>query len=218
MRKGTGALVMLVLALSLPCSLAAEEAADGQLVPLPAPQRSGGMPLMQALAARHSSREFSEEPLSSQTLSDLLWAAFGINRPEKGGRTAPSPYNRQEISIYVTTAEGFYVYEPKPHALRRLGTEDVRALTGTQDYVGKAPLNLVYVADLSRVPDSETPLNLIFLGASTGTIAQNVYLFCASAGLSTVVRGLIDREKLGQALALGVDRRITLAQTVGRPK
>ncbi len=176
------------------------------------------MPLMQALSARHSSREFSVTPLPPQVLSNLLWAAFGINRPEKGGRTAPSPYNRQEIHIYVTTADGFYVYEPKPHALRRLGTDDVRALTGTQPFVGKSPVNLVYVADLSKVQDSDSSLNLIFLGASTGTIAQNVYLYCASAGLSTVVRGLIHRDQLAQALGLRENQRITLAQSVGYPE
>ncbi|MEJ2077951.1 MAG: nitroreductase family protein [Acidobacteriota bacterium] len=218
MRKETLGLLLVVVLFGFPCGLAAQEQAGQDVLQLPAPQREGGIPLMQALSARHSSREFSDKPLPPQVLSDLLWAAFGINRPDKGGRTAPSPYNRQEIHIYVTRADGFFVYEPKPHVLRRLGTEDVRALTGTQAYVGKTPVNLVYVADVSNIPDSDAPLNLIFLGASTGTIAQNVYLFCASTGLSTVVRGLIDRDRLAQALRLGDNQRVTLAQSVGYPE
>ena len=209
---------VLVALLGFPCVSAAQAPSAGELTPLPEPQREGGMALMQALALRHSSREFSSRTLPPQVLSNLLWAAYGINRPETGGRTAPSPYNRQETRIYLTVPDGVFVYEPKSHALRRISNQDIRGLTGTQPYVAEAPLNLVYVADVSKFSDSEAPQTLIFLGASTGTIAQNVYLFCASSGLSTVVRGLIDRDKLSAALGLGDDLRITLAQSIGYPK
>ena len=108
-----------------------------KLVLLPAPQVEGGRPLMQVLKDRQSSRSFSQEKLSAQLLSNLLWAAFGINRQETGKRTAPSAVNWQEIDIYVTTADGLYLYDAKSHALKLILSEDIRALTGKQDFVKK---------------------------------------------------------------------------------
>jgi len=121
-----------------------------QPVDLPAPQTTGGMPLMQALKARHSTREFSSRKLPLQELSNLLWAAFGVNRPASGKRTAPSAMNWQETDIYVATADGLYVYDAGGNKLDPVLAEDVRAATGTQSYVGEAPVNLVYVADLAK--------------------------------------------------------------------
>jgi SagB-type dehydrogenase family enzyme len=184
---------------------------------LPPPRMEGGMPLMQALKARHSTREFSAEPLAAQTLSDLLWAAGGVNRPESGKRTAPSARDWREIEIYVVTARGVHVYMPETHALRRVLDRDVRASTGRQDFPGEAPLNLVYVANTRRMADADEEQKAFYAAADTAFMAQNVYLFCASAGLGAVVRGAVDREALAVALGLGPHQRITLAQTVGYP-
>lgn len=189
----------------------------GEMIRLPPPHTDGGMPLMQALKARHSVREFSARPVPMQVLSDLLWAADGVNRPESGKRTSPSAKDMREIFVYVATADGTYLFDPNVHALRQVLERDIRVLTGIQDFVGQAPLNLVYVSDLSRMDTSEE--NKRFYSATdTGFIAQNVYLFCASAGLATVVRGSVDREALAAALGLAPHQQIILAQTVGYPR
>ena len=182
-------------------------------IPLPNPQTEGGMPLMQALKQRKSGREFSPEKLPPQVLSNLLWAAWGINRPD-GKRTAPSAVNWQEIDVYVATADGLYVYNAKAHQLDPVLKDDVRAATGTQPFVGQAPLNLVYVADQAKArrPDE------LWSYAEAGFIAQNVYLYCASEGLTTVVRAMVDRAALAKIMKLRPEQKITLAQTVGYPK
>ena len=185
---------------------------------LPAPQTTGGMPLMQALKARHSTREFSSRKLPLQVLSNLLWAAFGVNRPESGKRTAPSAMNRQEIAIYVATADGLYVYDAKGNKLDPVLNEDVRAATGTQSFVGEAPANLVYVADLAKAGGASAEDRALYTGADTGVIAQNVYLFCASEGLGVVVRGSVNRTALAKNMKLRPDQKIILAQTVGYPR
>jgi SagB-type dehydrogenase family enzyme len=187
-------------------------------IDLPKPQMEGGMPVMQALKQRQSSREFSPEKLPLQTLSNLLWAAFGVNRPDSGKRTAPSAMNWQEIDIYVAAADGLYLYEPKSHRLQLIIPDDLRAKTGTQPFVATAPLNLVYVADLAKTGRSPSEETSLYTAADTGFIAQNVYLFCASEGLVTVVRGSVDRAALSKAMNLRSDQRIMLAQTVGYPK
>ena len=186
--------------------------------PLPPPRMEGGMPLMQALQARHSTREFGNQALPPQTLSDLLWAAGGVNRPESGKRTAPSARDWREIEIYVVTARGVHLYLPQSHTLRRVLDRDVRASTGRQDFPGTAPLNLVYVANYQRMSDADEEQKAFYAAADTGFMAQNVYLYCASAGLGAVVRGAVDREALAVALGLGPHQHITLAQTVGYPK
>ena len=186
-------------------------------ITLPAPDRAGGAPLMQALARRHSEREFSPEPLSEQQLSDLLWAADGINRPDIREHTAPSAMNAQEIDIYVALARGLFRYDPEPHTLERVAATDARALTGLQDFVDAAPLDLVYVAEYQRMKLIPEPSRAIYAAVCAGAIAQNVYLYCASTGLATVVRGLFDAAALASALGLAPHQHIVLAQTVGRP-
>lgn len=183
---------------------------------LPPPQTEGGKPLMQALKERKSSREFSPRPLPPQVLSNLLWAAFGLNRPD-GRRTAPSARNMQEIDIYVALAEGLYLYDAKAHRLNPVVAEDVRAATGTQAFVGQAPVNLVFVADYARMGEQPEQTKAFYAAADTGFISQNVYLFCASEGLATVVRALVDRDKLAPRMKLRPEQRIVLAQTVGYP-
>jgi SagB-type dehydrogenase family enzyme len=184
---------------------------------LPAPVMSGGKPLMQVLKERHSTREFSSKALSMQMLSNLLWAAAGVNRPESGKRTAPSARNWREIDIYVMLREGVYRYDANDHSLVLVRKEDLRASTGIQDFVAQAPVNLVYVANLNRMEGASSEQMNLYAAADTGFIAQNVYLFCASEGLATVVRGSVDREALAAKLGLGKQQRIILAQTVGYP-
>jgi len=185
---------------------------------LPPPQIERGE-LMQSLKARHSTREFGNEKLPNQVLSDLLWAAFGINRPDSGGRTAPSTRNWQDIDIYVATADGVYLYDAKANALSRVLAQDIRAQTGTQDFVASAPVNLVYVSDFSRM-SGETNVQDQKLAAAidTGFIGQNVYLYCAANGLATVVRGSVDSENLAKTLQLKTTQLIVAAQSVGYPK
>jgi nitroreductase len=185
-------------------------------VALPTPQTSGGKPLMQALKERKSVRDFGPELLSRQTLSNLLWAAWGINR-EDGRRTAPSASNRQEIDVYAIMADGAYIYDAKANALKPVVQADMRKYAGTQAYVADAPLNLVYVADTAKLGGDDAP-RMATANADTGFISQNVYLFCASEGLGTVVRASVNRADLGKALNLRAEQRITLAQSVGYAK
>ena len=189
-------------------------AAASRLV-LPTPSRSGGMPLMEALRKRESRREFSPQALPEQTLSDLLWASAGINRPELGGRTAPSAMNSQEVQLYVALPQGLFLYEPAAHALQLAAATDVRRVTGYQDFVDTAPLDLIYVADHARMKLVPAAQREAYAFAAAGAMAQNVYLFCASAGLATVIRAWFDRHALSEAMSLESDHQLLLAQTVG---
>ncbi|MDE3166878.1 MAG: SagB/ThcOx family dehydrogenase [Acidobacteriota bacterium] len=191
-------------------------AGDVKPFDLPAPQTEGGKPLMQAIRERKSSRAFSPAALPSQVLSNLLWAAFGVNRPD-GHRTAPSAMNRQSIEVYVATQGGLYRYEAGPHRLQGILPEDVRAATGTQDFVRGAAVNLVYVADYARMGNSSAEDKLLYSGVEAGGIAQNVYLYCASEGLATVVRASVDRAALAKVMGLRPEQHIVLAQSVGYP-
>lgn len=192
---------------------------QAQDITLPAPDKSGGKPLMQALNERKSSRSYSKENLTQQQISDLLWAACGYNRPEQKMRTAPSAMNTQEIDIYVALSSGIYLYEPSAHKLIQISNKDLRGLTGSQDFVAEAPLNLIYVADMAKLKKKEgdeiKDSELLWPYANTGFISQNVYLYCASANLVSVVRGLVPKEKLAPAIGLRSNQVIILAQTVG---
>ncbi len=187
------------------------------VIKLPAPKMEGGMPLMEALKERKSSREFSTRKLPLPVLSNLLWAAWGVNRSD-GHHTAPSASNRQEIDVYVAMAEGVYLYEAKEHQLKRVAAEDIRALTGTQPFVKDAAVNLVYVADLAKGNRTDPAAIEFYTGTNAAFLAQNVYLFCASEKLATVVRASIDRQALAKAMKLRPDQKIALAQSVGYPK
>jgi len=187
-----------------------------QTIQLPPARRTGGMPLMEALAARRSGRDFdTSRSLDLQTLSDLLWAAWGVNRTK--GRTAPSSHNRQEISLYVFLASGVYRYNQVEHSLEQLFEEDMRAATGTQPFVGQAPVEIALISDTTKIT-GKTPQGVIeSTYADTGFICQNIYLFCASEGLATVARALIPKEELAARLELPEGHIITLIQTVGYP-
>lgn len=192
-------------------------AQETDVIKLLPPEMEGGKPLMQTLNERHSTREFDIKPLAPQILSNLLWAANGVNRADSGKRTAPSARDWREMDVYVVMAEGAYLYDPQPHTLKRVVASDIRKLAGVQDFVATVPVNLVYVADLKRMSDAGPDQKALYSATDTGFIAQNVYLYCASAGLATVVRGSLDREALGIALRLNSHQQIILAQSVGYP-
>jgi nitroreductase len=190
--------------------------ADLSPVQLPSPQTEGGKPLMQVLKDRMSTRTFGDAKLPLQTLSNLLWAAFGINRPD-GRRTAPSARNWQEIDIYVATSDGLFLWDAQKNLLNPIVGKDIRRLTGSQPFVGEAPVNLVYVADYTRV-GGEGANKDVWVGADVGFIGQNVYLYCASEGLATVVRANIDRDPLAKEMKLKPEQKIMFAQSVGYPR
>ena len=205
----------------LMCLVVAAPLAAQPPMPLPAPAMSGGKPLMNALKLRQSSREFDARRLPPQVLSNLLWAAYGVNRQETGGRTAPSAHGWQVVDLYVALPEGLYLFDAKKHALQPVAPVDAREISGTQDFVAGAPLNLVFVArmDKMKASDEDTQQDLLAWAAvEAGAIAQNVYLYCASEGLATVVRAGVQRDAFARTAEIGKSSRILLGQTVGYPK
>ncbi|MBN1622238.1 MAG: nitroreductase family protein [Endomicrobiales bacterium] len=193
-------------------------AENSNTIKLPKPQMSGGRPLMDVLKDRCSIRSFSTKKLPDQILSNLLWAAFGINRPDTKKRTAPSARNWQEVDVYVASEEGLFVYIEDTHELKKISSDDVRGFTGKQSFVKEAPINLIFVADYQKMGGSTDEAKQIYSACDTGFISQNVYLYCASEGLATVVRGLVDKEALSSEMELLPSQRIILAQSVGYPK
>jgi nitroreductase len=209
-RQASGQLVSAAAIASLP---AAAFAAELKAVRLPPARMEGGMPLLSALKRRCSTRAYLERSLPLQLLSDLLWAAFGINRPS-GDRTAPYWRHLMVIDVYVATPEGTWRYEPKAHELQPHRAGDLRAQTGVQDFVGVAPLNLVYVAHGERMTEVSPEERRLYASVDAAFIGQNVYLFCASEGLASVFRGALDTAALGRVLNLPAGEFVTFAQTV----
>ena len=187
-----------------------------ETIPLPESQRKGGMSLLEALDNRQSQRSFSTKELSLQEISNILWAAFGVTRPD-GKRTAPTARDWREFDIYVVKENGWYIYEAEKNVLLKMGKEDLREYAGKQDFVHTAPLNLIFVADYERMTDASNELKSFYSATDVGFISQNVYLYCASAGLSTVVRAQIDRDKIREVFQLRPEQHPVLAQTVGYP-
>lgn len=202
-----------IATLSQPAAPAAELPA----FELPTPRHQGGRPLMVALTLRRSIRAYDAKPLPPQLLSDLLWAANGVNRPATGDRTAPYWRHIMVIDIYAAMAEGVWLYDPNGHSLVAYLSGDIRADTGLQDFVGTAPLNLIYVAHGERMTDVPVQDRRLYASVDTGFIGQNVYLFCASEGLATVFRGAVPYDKLAKRLRLPPEQFVTFAQTVGYP-
>lgn len=201
------------LALLLFCSMTC----IAQDIQLMKPDTVGGKPLMQCLKERKTTRSFDSKPLPPQALSNLLWAAFGKNRSD-GRRTAPSAMNRQEIDIYVAMQSGLYLYDASSQSLKLVVKGDVREKTGTQSFVKDAPIDIVYVLDLSKTGKESSEEQTVYTAADCGFIAQNVYLYCASEDLACVVRASIDKPALSKAMSLRSDQKIILSQTVGYPK
>ena len=182
-----------------------------QNITLPAPQKTGGMPLMEALAKRSTSRTFdAARDLTPQQISNLLWAAFGINRDD-GKRTAPSASNKQECDLYVLLKTGSYLYDAKANALVLVAAGDKRQVgtTSRQTFAANAPITVLIVADSARASNRE------MASADAGFISQNIYLYCASEGLANGVRASVDRDKAAAALSLKPTQWIVLAHSAG---
>ena len=209
----TAKMLLLSFALTVTVLLSGQ---NTETIHLPQPQKSGGMPLMEALQNRRSQRSFSEKELPLQTLSNLLWAAYGVNRPGNK-RTVPSAMGWNEFDIYLVQSDGWYLYHPKEHSLVKKGNTDLRTLACTQKYGQTAPLNLIYVANYSRMENAEPDEKQLYAAMDVGFISQNVYLFCASQGLATVVRATVDKKNLREKMNLQPEQHILLGQTVGYP-
>jgi nitroreductase len=207
----TVTVVMLCLSVTTP------KAEELKIIPLPAPQTEGGKPLMQAIKERRTTREIKPDKLSAQVLANLLWAGFGINRPGTGNRTAPSAMNSQELDLYVALPEGLYLYEAKPHQLKLVLDKDLRAKTSRQPFATNAPVVLIYAAELPRLTKAKPDQREFYAGIDTGFISQNIYLYCASENLATVVFA-VDRPRLASVMQLRPDQEVILAQAVGFPK
>jgi SagB-type dehydrogenase family enzyme len=189
-----------------------------QTIQLPAPRMDGGMPLMSAIAKRQSIRAYSERRLPNDVLSNLLWAAFGINRRDAGERTAPSWRGGKEIDIYVATSQAVWMYDPAAHALRHVMEGDIRAATGRQSFPATAPLVLIYVADRERMAEAPEQEQYVYAHADAAFIAQNVYLFAASEGLGTVVLGNVEKAELAKTMKLRSNQILTFTQPIGYPR
>jgi len=218
MRKMTGVLVLLSFVLMMTLVMSTASAQDFTTIKLSPPETDNGKPLMQVFKERKSDREFADTKLTLQDLSNLLWAADGITRQD-GKRTAPSARNVQEYDIYVIMEQGVYVYEPKNHELVPVVEGDYRKSAGVQAYVAAAPVDLMYVADLSKItwmPDKTAKLSIAYI--DVGFIAENVALFCASEGFVSVPRLNMDTDKLAQIMRLNTDQKVILSTSVGYPK
>lgn len=183
---------------------------------LPKPKIEGGKPLMLALKDRATTREFSTKDIPLQQLSNLLWAADGINRPETNGRTAPSGRNKQEIDIYVALKSGVYLYDYNNSALKKIISEDIRSIIGVKDFVKVAPVNLLYVADYNKMGSDKSSRPSTAVDAAY--ISENVYLFCASENLATVVLGSINANSIAKKIQLKDYQEVMFAQPVGFKK
>jgi SagB-type dehydrogenase family enzyme len=188
-----------------------------ETINLPEPETTGGMPLFEALKLRQSLRDYSTKEIELQTVSNLLWSAYGINRPD-GKRTVPSARGWNEFDIYVVMSAGWYIYDAEKHALLQMSTDDRREYAGRQDFVKTAPLTLIFVADYDRMTDASDDIRDFYAATDAGFISQNVYLFCASEGLGTCVLGQVDRDKMREIFRLRPGQRVVLSQTMGYPE
>ena len=206
--------------ITLLCIRPAVSTTDLEPIELTPPQLDRGILLMQSLQERKSVRSFSPKELPLNVLSNLLWAASGINRPESGLRTTPTAVNWQEIDIYVAMKKGLYVYNPEAHRLDPVLQEDIRSQTGVQEFTQMAPVNLIYVADFSKMTGqfASDETKVFYSATDTGFISQNVYLFCASEGLATVILGWVEKAALATVMKLRKEQKIILTQPVGYPE
>ena len=210
--------ILAAAALAMTPILAAAQSQAQQPIGLPPPRADFGKSLAQALKLRRSLREYDPRPLSPQVLSELLWSAYGVNRPSTADRTAPSWRHARETDVFAVMAEGVWRYDALKHVLVPHMAGDVRAQTGVQDFVGTAPLNLVYVSNAEHISGVSREEQHRFAAADVGFIGQNVYLYCASEGLACVFRASFDTDRLARTLGLGEAQFIMFSQTVGYPK
>lgn len=185
-------------------------------IQLPKPELDKGKSLMECLQQRKTTRNFTTEKLDNHKISNILWAANGLNRPEDNRYTAPTAMNMQELSLYLAKDDGLYFYNPIDNSLEKLSNEDIRKETGTQVFVGKADFELIIVADIAKMGKVQDPTRYSFYaGRDAGYISQNIYLICASEGIGTVARGSFDNDKIVKLMKLDKNKFITLVHTIG---
>lgn len=205
-------LIIIIIALIISSLAVSQELHSIKLLP---PQTEKGKTLMKALEERRTTREYSDKAMSLQDISNVLWAANGVNRVKEMKHTAPTAVNWQEIDIYVVLGKGIYLYHPHDSTLYPVEKGDLREQAGTQEYVKTAPLNLIYVADYAKMKNAEEAKKESYASADAAFIAENVYLFCAAFDMGCVVRASVDREKLSATLKLRPEQKIVFGQTVG---
>lgn len=204
----------LILAFTLCFSLNAVSQSE-QKLPDPRPAKATQMTLMQALQKRESVRQYSEKEIDNQTLSTLLWAACGYNRPEAKRITAPSAINAQDITVYVCTGKGTYRYNPDGNSLVEISKTDLRpAVASRQDFAKTAPVCLVLVSDLNKFRSPRIELGAM----DAGYVSENICLAATALGLATVPRATMDKEALTRALGLKENQVPLLNHPVGWPK
>lgn len=205
------------LSLVAACMLGGAYAQTLSPIQLKAPEKKAGLSVMETLANRHSTREFSNKNLTLQELSNLLWAANGINRPEKGMRTAPSAMNAQEVDVYVCMEEGAFLYDAKSNQLQPVIQEDLRGLVGgKQTFVKNAPVVLLMVSDLSKLPGGNSEQTKLMAAIDAGIVSQNISIACSGLGLITVPRASMDKEALAQKLKLKSTQLLLMNNPVGK--
>ena len=183
------------------------------------PDLTRGLPVMKALSVRASEKDFDTAKLKLQDLSDLLWAANGINRPDIGKRTAPSAQNAQDIDIYVVMKSGIYLYDAKKHILESVADGDYRKLVADrQENFAKAPVICLLVSDISRFRNGGDSLKLAWAAFDAGIVSQNISVFCASVGLATRPRASMDQQKLREIMKLKDSQRLMLNDPVSYKK
>jgi len=194
-------------------------AQDLEKVILNPPDLTKGLPVMEALSQRASASEFDDTMLSRRDLSDLVWAANGINRPEKGKRTAPSAYNSQDVDVYVIMKSGAYVYDAGKHILEPVAQGDHRAaVAGAQEDFANAAVFCVFVSDISRFQYGDDDQKMVWAAEDAAIVSQNVSVFCAATGLLTRPRASMDREKLTEVLNLNGSQHMMLNNPVSYKK
>ncbi|MDR1341085.1 MAG: nitroreductase family protein [Prevotellaceae bacterium] len=193
-------------------------AQDLKPIKLNAPNKERGVSIMKALDMRHSEREFSREKLSLQDLSDLLWAANGINRPD-GRRTAATARNNQDIDVYAIMEDGAYIYDAKAHELKPVAKGDHRPLIAdTQTSVADAPVSLLIVSELSRFTGTDVESRKHWGALDAGIVSQNIMLFASGCGFATVPRAYMKKDELRKVLKLSETQEPMLNNPVGYPK
>jgi SagB-type dehydrogenase family enzyme len=210
-------LMLAIVIIMIACGSVRAQAPE--TINLPSPVYEKSKPLMQALQERRSGREYSDKQLTAQDLSNVLWCANGINRPNTGSRTSPSARNAQDVDVYVILKEGSYLYEPKKNQLLLVASGDFRKNAGVQPYVATAPVNLIYVSDTAKLDFAKDREQVVLTAAvEAGHCSQNVYLYAASAGLSAVTRTSLDTNKMAEILKLKPQQLVIMGQTIGYPK
>lgn len=183
---------------------------------LPKPEFGKSKSLMECLKLRKTTRNFNNKKIDNQVISNILWAANGLNRPEENKFTSPTAMNMQELDIYLAKEDGLYFYNPIEHSIKKIHENDIRKETGTQVFVGTADFELIIIADTKKMSKVQDPAKYNFYASrDAGYVSQNIYLICASEEIGTVARGSFDNDKIIKLMNLDNSKFVTLVHTIG---